>query len=89
MTDMTPIADEAATRLAFGLMRSAYLDLARTLRSIEMEPANELLRAVEHRIVYRVGSSAEQDCPDGSMQEGALALAAGRVRSVLREAQEA
>ncbi|WP_287082438.1 hypothetical protein [Methylobacterium sp.] len=46
MTDMTPIADEAATRLAFGLMRSAYLDLARTLRSIEKEPANELLGCV-------------------------------------------
>ncbi|WP_149312188.1 hypothetical protein [Methylobacterium sp. P1-11] len=87
MTDMTPIADEAATRLAFGLMRSAYLDLARTLRSIEKDPANELLRAVEHRIVYRLGS-AGHDCPDGSTQEGALTLAAGRVRSVLREAQE-
>ncbi|MBY0254830.1 MAG: hypothetical protein K2X54_26175 [Methylobacterium organophilum] len=89
MTDMTPIANEAATRLAFGLMRSAYLDLARTLRGIEREPANELLRAVEHRIVYRLGSSAALDCPDGSAQEDALALAAGRVRSVLREAQEA
>ena len=88
MTEMKPIADEAATRLAFSLMRSAYLDLARTLRSIEKEPACELLRAVEHRIVYRLGSSL-QDVSDDAPQEGALALAAGHVRAVLREAQEA
>ncbi|MEE7501957.1 hypothetical protein ACLBXO_26690 [Methylobacterium sp. C33D] len=87
MTEMSPIADEAAARLAFGLMRSAYLDLARTLRGLEDETARELLRTIENRIVYRLGSSAE-DAPDGSVRETALALAAGQVRAVLREAQE-
>jgi hypothetical protein len=87
MTDMMPIADEAATRLAFGLMRSAYLDLAHTLRSIEEDSARELLQAVEHRIEYRLGSSV-LSAPDEAAQESALALAAGRVRSVLREALE-
>jgi hypothetical protein len=87
MTDMTPIADEAATRLAFSLMRSAYLDLARTLRSIEREAACELLRAVEHRIAYRLGSVGENPA-DATPQADALTVAAGRVRAVLREAQD-
>ncbi|MDP4002159.1 hypothetical protein [Methylobacterium sp. NEAU K] len=87
MTEMMPIADEAATRLAFSLMRSAYLDLAHTLRSIDEGPARDLLQAVEYRIEYRLGSSA-QDASDESPQESAIAVAAGRVRSVLREALE-
>ncbi|XYD09888.1 hypothetical protein R1A27_04885 [Methylobacterium sp. NMS12] len=87
MSEKTPIADEAATRLAFGLMRSAYLDLARTLRGIEDDAARELLQAVESRIVYRLGSSVE-DGPDGSVRNTVVALAAGQVRAVLREAQE-
>jgi|GraSoiStandDraft_9_1057307.scaffolds.fasta_scaffold1008449_1 hypothetical protein len=86
MTDMTPIADEAATRFAFSLLRSAYLDLAQTLLRIEAEPARELLQAVEHRIAYRLGSLA-QDESDGAPQETALAVAAGQVRAVLRDAQ--
>lgn len=86
MTDMTPIADEAATRFAFSLLRSAYLDLAQTLLRIEAEPARELLQAVEHRIAYRLGSLA-QDAADGGPQETALAVAAGQVRAVLRDAQ--
>ncbi|MGH1574317.1 hypothetical protein ACRAWG_31305 [Methylobacterium sp. P31] len=87
MTDMMPIADEAATRLAFSLMRSAYLDLAHTLRSIDEDAARELLQAVEYRTEYALGSSA-QDASDETPQEGAIATAAGRVRSVLREALE-
>jgi hypothetical protein len=86
MTDMMPIADEAATRLAFSLMRSAYLDLAQTLVRIEAEPARELLQAVENRITYRLGSLAN-DGPEGAPKETALQVAAGQVRSVLREAQ--
>ncbi|XYD08860.1 hypothetical protein R1A27_28630 [Methylobacterium sp. NMS12] len=87
MNEKTPIADEAATRLAFGLMRSAYLDLARTLRGIEDDAARELLQTVENRIIYRLGSSAENG-PDGSVRNTVVALAAGQVRAVLREAQE-
>jgi hypothetical protein len=86
MTDMTPIADEAATRFAFSLLRSAYLDLAQTLLRIDAEPARELLQAVEHRITYRLGSLAT-DHGDGRVEETALALAAGQVRAVLRDAQ--
>ena len=87
MTDMMPIADEAATRLAFALMRNAYIDLARTLRSIDENAARELLQAVEYRIDYQLGSTA-QDASDETPQESAIATAAGRVRSVLREAIE-
>lgn len=87
MTDMMPIADEAATRLAFSLMRNAYIDLAHTLRSLDEDAARELLQTVECRIEYRLGSSA-QDAPDEPPQETVLAIAAGRVRSVLREALE-
>ena len=83
MTDMTPIADEAATRFAYSLMRSAYLDLAQTLLRIDAEPARELLQAVEHRIAYRLGSLATDDVAG----ESALNVAAGQVRAVLREAQ--
>ncbi|MEL6063445.1 MULTISPECIES: hypothetical protein [unclassified Methylobacterium] len=86
MTNMTPIADEAATRFAFSLLRSAYLDLAQTLLRIEAEPARELLQAVEHRIVYRLGSLARTD-PDAVPEETALSVAAGQVRAVLRDAQ--
>jgi hypothetical protein len=86
MTDMTPIADEAAARLAFSLMRGAYLDLAQTLLRIEEEPARELLQGVEHRIAYRLGHLG-QDLPDEAPQQTAIAMAAGRVRAVLREAQ--
>ncbi|QGY03008.1 hypothetical protein MMSR116_14790 [Methylobacterium mesophilicum SR1.6/6] len=86
MTDMTPIADEAATRFAFSLLRSAYLDLAQTLLRIDADPARELLQAVEHRIAYRLGSLAA-DHGDGRVEDSALALAAGQVRAVLREAQ--
>ena len=88
MTDMMPIAGEAATRLAFSLMRSAYLDLAQHLLRIEAEPARELLQAVENRIAYRLGSLA-QASPNEASQESALTIAAGQVRSVLREAQGA
>ena len=87
MTDMMPIADEAATRLAFALMRNAYIDLARTLRSIDENAARELLSAVEHRIDYQLGSSV-QDASGETPQDKPLAIAAGRVRSVLREAVE-
>ncbi|MGH1591729.1 hypothetical protein ACRBEV_29290 [Methylobacterium phyllosphaerae] len=87
MTEMMPIADDAATRLAFGIMRSAYLDLARTLRSIEDDTARELLQAVEHRITYRLGSF-EKEAPNGAKRNTALACAAGHVRAVLREARE-
>ncbi|WP_149311594.1 hypothetical protein [Methylobacterium sp. P1-11] len=87
MTETMPSADEVATRLAFGLMRSAYLDLAQTLRGIEDDAARELLHAVENRINYRLGSSVE-DGPDGSVRRTVLAAAAGQVRAVLREAQE-
>ncbi|GJE09752.1 MULTISPECIES: hypothetical protein [Methylobacterium] len=86
MTDMTPIADEAATRFAFSLLRSAYLDLAQTLLRIDAEPARELLQAVEHRITYRLGSLAT-DGADGLAGETTLAAAAGQVRAVLRDAQ--
>ncbi|MBE7196437.1 MAG: hypothetical protein INR70_01360 [Parafilimonas terrae] len=87
MTDMTPIAGEAATRLAFSLMRRAYLDLARTLRSIEDEPACELLQAVENRLQDRLGGSAQGD--GGETPHGdAIASASWRVRRVLREALE-
>ena len=61
MTDMTPIADGAATRLAFSLMRSAYIDLAHMLRSIEEGAALEVLEAVEYRTNYRLGSSGEDN----------------------------
>ena len=87
MTDMTPIADETATRLAFSLMRGAYLDLAQMLRRIEDEPARELLETVENRIAYRLGSLG-QGFPEDAPQQSAIATAAGRVRAVLREAQE-
>ncbi|MBE7196884.1 MAG: hypothetical protein INR70_03660 [Parafilimonas terrae] len=87
MTNMTPIADEAATRFAFSLLRSAYLDLAQTLLRIEAEPARELLQAVEHRVVYRLGALAQTD-PDIIPQETALAAAAGQVQAVLRDALE-
>ncbi|MCJ2017809.1 hypothetical protein MKK84_10305 [Methylobacterium sp. E-065] len=85
MNTMTPIADEAATRFAFSLLRSAYLDLAQTLLRIEAEPARELLQGVEHRIAYRLGSLAriESDAVPG---ETALAVAAGQVQAVLRDA---
>ena len=86
MTDMTPIADEAATRFAFSLLRSAYLDLAQTLVRIDAEPARELLQAVEHRIVDRLGALAKDDV-DGLVGETALSVAAGQVRAVLRDAQ--
>lgn len=87
MTDMTPIADEAAARLAFSLMRGAYLDLAQTLLRIEEGPARELLQGVENRIVFRLGHLG-RGLPDGAPQQTAIASAAGRVRAVLREAHE-
>jgi hypothetical protein len=87
MTDMMPIAGEAATRLAFALMRNAYIELARALRSIVENGARELLQTVEYRIEYQLGSSA-QGAPDGTPEENAIATAAGRVRGVLREALE-
>lgn len=87
MKESSPIADEAATRLAFSLMRSAYLDLAHTLRSIEDEPARELLEAIENRIAYRLGSTGVDE-QAGNPEETPLVLAAGRVRAVLREARE-
>jgi hypothetical protein len=87
MVDMTPIADGAATRLAFSLMQNAYLDLARMLRSIDEDAARELLHSVEYRIEYTLGPSAP-DAWDETPQEGVVATAAGRVRSVLREAVE-
>ena len=83
MTDMTPIADEAATRFAFSLLRSAYLDLAQALLRIDEEPARELLEAVENRIVFRLGALAADD----HVGDAALMVAAGQVRSVLRDAQ--
>ena len=86
MTDMTPIADEAATRFAFSLLRSAYLDLAQTLVRIDAEPARELLQAVEHRIADRLGALARDDI-NGLAGETALSAAAGQVRAVLRDAQ--
>lgn len=85
MTDMAPIADEAATRFAFSLLRSAYLDLAHTLLRIEAEPARELLQSVEHRIAYRLGSLA-QTGPNASGENTPLAKAAGQVQAVLRHA---
>lgn len=88
MTDMTPIADEAATRLAFGLLRRAYLDLAQQLMRIEPEPARELLHSVEHRIVDGLGSLT-LGISGGAPQETPLAVAASQVRSVLREARGA
>jgi hypothetical protein len=87
MTVMTPIADEAAARLAFSLMRSAYLDLAQALLRIDEEPARELLQTVENRIAYRLGSAGAVEA-DGTLQETAIAIAAGRVQTVLREACE-
>ncbi|MFC6051119.1 hypothetical protein ACFPYM_25090 [Methylobacterium hispanicum] len=86
MTDMTPIAAEAAARLAFSLMRSAYLDLAQTLLRMEEGPARALLQGVEHRIAYRLGYLGE-GIPEDAPQKTAIATAAGRVRAVLREAQ--
>ncbi|SDM57255.1 hypothetical protein SAMN05216360_102477 [Methylobacterium phyllostachyos] len=86
MTDLKPIADEAATRFAFSLLRSAYLDLAQTLLRIEAEPARELLQGVEHRIAYRLGSLGQGDV-EGHLQASALAAAAGQVQAVLRDAQ--
>jgi hypothetical protein len=80
MTDLLPIADEAAVRLSFCLMRNAYLDLARMLRSIDEDAARELLQAVEYQIEYRLGSSAK-DAPGETPQETSLAAAAGRACS--------
>jgi hypothetical protein len=88
MTEMTPIADEAATRFAFSLLRSAYLDLAEMLLRIDRDPARELLQAVEHRIAYRLGSLATEEA-DGTPEGSALAVAAGQVQAVLRDAQAA
>lgn len=87
MTDTIQIADEAATRLAFGLMRSAYLDLARMLRSIEDEPARELLEAVENRLHYRLGTPVQDVSPELPRTK-AIVTASQRVREVLREAVE-
>lgn len=87
MNDMTPIESEAATRLAFSLMRQAYLDLARSLRSIEEEPACELLQSVENRLQYRLDGSGQSDSRNSSHHE-AIASASWRVRRVLREALE-
>lgn len=86
MTEMKPIADEAATRFAFSLLRSAYLDLAQTLLRIEAEPARALLQGVEHRIVYRLGSLGQNN-PAEFPEAHALAAAAGQVQAVLRDAQ--
>lgn len=87
MSARTMVADEAATRLAFGLMRSAYLDLARMLRSIEEEPARELLQAVENRLHYRLGTPTPE-VSTGAPRTKAIAAASKRVREVLREAVE-
>lgn len=86
MTELKSIADEAATRFAFSLLRSAYLDLAQTLIRIEEEPARALLQAVENRIVYRLGNLAADD-PENLPQANALAVAAGQVQAILRDAQ--
>lgn len=86
MTDMTPIADETATRFAFSLLRSAYLDLAQSLLRIDEEPARALLEAVEHRITYRLGALAQTD-PDDIPEQPALAVAAAQVQAVLRDAR--
>lgn len=86
MTDMTPIADETATRFAFSLLRSAYLDLAQTLLRLEEEPARALLESVEHRIAYRLGALAQTN-PDAVPEQPALAVAAGQVQAVLRDAR--
>jgi hypothetical protein len=87
MTDMMPIADEAATRLAFSLMRGAYIDLAHTLRGLDENAARELLQTVEYRMEDMLGAPA-QDASDETPQEASLAIAAGRVRAALREALE-
>ncbi len=87
MNDMTPIASEAATRLAFSLMRRAYLDLARSLRSIEDEPACELLRSIENRLKDRLDGSQQSGSEDPSRRD-AMMSASRRVRRVLREALE-
>ncbi|MCJ2053170.1 hypothetical protein [Methylobacterium sp. J-070] len=88
MTVMSPIAEDTATRFAFSLLRSAYLDLAQTLLRIDADPARELLQAVEHRIAYRLGALATDEV-DGTEKETALARAAGQVQTVLRDAQAA
>lgn len=88
MNDMTPIADDAATTMTFGLMRDAYLDLAQTLLRIEEVPARELLHAIEQRAALRL-TSLEHDVLKDPHEQTVLAMAAGPVLAVLREAQEA
>ncbi|MCJ2073531.1 hypothetical protein MKK75_32895 [Methylobacterium sp. J-030] len=86
-TNLAPSADDAATRFAFSLLRSACLDLAPTLRCIEAEPARALLQAVEHRTADRRGALARTE-PDAVARAVDLAVAAGQVQVVLRDAQD-
>lgn len=88
MTDMTPIADDAATTMTFGLLRDAYLDLAQTLLRIEEVSARDLLQAIEKRAALRLNALEDEVLKD-PLEQTALAIAAAPVLAVLREAQEA
>lgn len=88
MTDMTPIADDAATTMTFGLLRDAYLDLAQTLLRIEEVSARDLLQAIEKRAALRL-TALEDEVLKDPLEQTALAIAAAPVLAVLREAQEA
>ncbi|VUD72785.1 hypothetical protein MET9862_03389 [Methylobacterium symbioticum] len=88
MTDMTPIADDTAATLTFGLLRDAYLDLAQTLLRIEQGSARDLLQAIEKRAALRL-SALEDEIFTDPLEQTALAMAASPVLAVLREAQAA
>ena len=88
MTDMTPIADDTAATMTFGLLRDAYLDLAQTLLRIEEVPARDLLQAIEKRATLRL-TTLEGEILTDPLEQTALAIAAAPVLAVLREAQEA
>ena len=46
MSDFSSIADQIEARVAFSLLRDAYMDLVQILIEINAEPARELLRGV-------------------------------------------
>ncbi len=88
MTDLNQIADHAEARVAFSLLRDAYMDLAQTLLRIEEEPARELLRGVEQRTSLRLVTADGETASEGP-GSGTFAKAAEPVCAVLRAAQAA
>ncbi|MGU3537355.1 hypothetical protein [Methylobacterium sp. A54F] len=88
MTDMTPIAEDAAAKVAFDLLREAYLDLAQMLLRIEEEPARELLKNVEQLTSLKL-SCLDHASLAGTAEQAAVAMAAQPVQDVLRAAHAA